>query len=170
MTRSQFDKDKALEAIIYIAHNLPQNPGFFQISKMLYLADKLHLQQYGRFICEDDYYAMDHGPVPSHTYNLMKSDFPPENSFYTSAYNIIPEREADLDEFSDSDLECLDEIIEAYGAMSFRDLREICHDEAWHKAWDTRGDYNSNRIPIENIVAMFENHDDLLAYLGDPNP
>src|SRR3989338_2956187 len=56
-----FDRDKALEAILYIAKNL-HSPTYHSISKMLYLSDKLHLQEYGRLICGDRYIAMDNGP------------------------------------------------------------------------------------------------------------
>ena len=66
-----FDRDKALEAILYIANSL-HNPTFHSISKMLYLSDKLHLQDYGRLICGDSYVAMEYGPVPSAIYNMMK--------------------------------------------------------------------------------------------------
>lgn len=47
-----FDRDKALEAIIYVAKNLA-SPSLHSISKILYLADKRHLQHFGRLICGD---------------------------------------------------------------------------------------------------------------------
>jgi hypothetical protein len=39
------------------------------VSKVLYFADKEHLEKYGRFICGDSCYAMKHGPVPSQIYD-----------------------------------------------------------------------------------------------------
>src|SRR5450759_1773696 len=66
-----FDRDKALEVIIYVAKNLA-SPSLHSISKILYLADKRHLQHFGRLICGDRYVAMEYGPVPSAVYNMMK--------------------------------------------------------------------------------------------------
>jgi hypothetical protein len=58
-----FDRDKALEVILFIAEKLGA-PTLLIISKILYLADKRHLQDYGRLICGDRYIAMEFGPVP----------------------------------------------------------------------------------------------------------
>src|SRR4030067_924651 len=66
-----FDRDKALEVILFVARSL-HNPTFHSISKILYLSDKLHLQEYGRLICGDQYIAMEYGPVPSAIYDMMK--------------------------------------------------------------------------------------------------
>lgn len=66
-----FDREKALEVILYIANNL-DGATFHSISKMLYLSDKLHLQEYGRLICGDRYIAMEYGPVPSAIYDMLK--------------------------------------------------------------------------------------------------
>jgi len=66
-----FKAEKSVEAILYIAQNVKQ-PTFHSISKMMYFADKVHLEKYGRFICGDNYVAMKHGPVPSGTYDILK--------------------------------------------------------------------------------------------------
>ena len=47
-----FDRDKALEVIVFISQRL-SCPTLHSISKMLYLADKQYLQDYGRLICGD---------------------------------------------------------------------------------------------------------------------
>src|SRR5574340_1046315 len=66
-----FDREKALETILFVAKNLA-TPTLHSVSKVLYLADKRHLQDYGRLICGDRYIAMEYGPVPSAIYNMMK--------------------------------------------------------------------------------------------------
>ncbi|MEO6666974.1 MAG: Panacea domain-containing protein, partial [Nitrospiria bacterium] len=68
----RFDPEKALQAILFVARMLP-GATFHQISKIIYFADKAHLQKYGRLICGDTYVAMKHGPVPSGIYDILKS-------------------------------------------------------------------------------------------------
>ncbi|MEK7221817.1 MAG: Panacea domain-containing protein, partial [Nitrospirota bacterium] len=60
----RFDPDKAIQAILFVARSIT-GATFHQISKIIYFADKDHLQKYGRLICGDSYVAMKHGPVPS---------------------------------------------------------------------------------------------------------
>ncbi len=66
-----FDEDVAIEVILYIANRVP-HPTFHLIFKIMYFADKAHLERYGRFICGDSYVAMRNGPVPSVTYDMLK--------------------------------------------------------------------------------------------------
>ena len=46
----------------------------YDIVKSLFLADKAHLNRYGRPITFDNYFAMKDGPVPNLAYNLLKRD------------------------------------------------------------------------------------------------
>src|SRR6266446_7375344 len=46
----------------------------YDIVKSLFLADRAHLNKYGRPITFDNYVAMEHGPVPSTAYNFLKED------------------------------------------------------------------------------------------------
>jgi hypothetical protein len=64
---------KAVEVIVWFAH---QRPGidFHSILKMLFFADLFHLNQWGRPIVGDTYYALPYGPVPQTTYDLLKHE------------------------------------------------------------------------------------------------
>ena len=162
-----FDKEKAIEAILYIAQNIP-DPSYHSISKILYFADKTSLERYGRFICGDTYFAMEHGPVPSNTYDLMKES-PDSGEFgfrIERDYNVVPLREADLGELSDSDIECLDQIIRLYGDVPFWKRTEDSHDMAWRKAWEEKGDQASNIMTVASIAHLLEDSEDLLEHLG----
>jgi uncharacterized phage-associated protein len=68
----EFNLDKGIEAILYIAQKV-DDPTFHRISKIMYFADRKHLEKYGRFICGDSYVAMKHGPVPSEIYDILKA-------------------------------------------------------------------------------------------------
>lgn len=67
----KFDPEKAVEVILYIATRAKIRD-IYHVLKLLYFADKAHLERNGRFICGDSYVAMKSGPVPSGTYDIIK--------------------------------------------------------------------------------------------------
>ena len=71
MIRFRLNWQKAIEAVVWLA---AREPGmtFFYASKILYFADKYHLERYARPITGDIYVAMEMGPVPSRIYDLLK--------------------------------------------------------------------------------------------------
>ena len=165
-----FDRDKALEAILFIAKRL-NNPTFHSISKMLYLSDKLHLQDYGRLICGDQYIAMEYGPVPSAIYNMMKvaakietididwDEIIQEVLTVKRGRDVIPNRESNLDLLAESEIECIQKTIAEFGNKSFGELTDITHDKAWNATDDNQ------TIPLEAIVATLPNAVEVAGYL-----
>ena len=136
------DKEKAVEALVYIARALP-GVGRFYVCKILYFAERDHLRSYGRPIIGDRYHAMDNGPVPSFAYNVLKGDLTP-SEVKLSEGALVPidryrhpayeaGREPRLEYFSKSDLECLDRAIEYCKGRSFGTLSDETHK---HKAWE----------------------------------
>jgi uncharacterized phage-associated protein len=168
-----FDQEQAIEAILYIAQNVKE-PTFHRISKLMYFADKAHLEQYGRLICGDSYVAMKHGPVPISSYEILKSVrgegqtsclAQAKNAFCVqNKYLVKPLRQADCNYFSDSDLECLDKAIKEYGPLSFQELTELSHDSAWHNADE------NDCIELEQIILTFANSNPLFEHLKNPFP
>ena len=66
----RFEPEKALEAILYVASKAQTDK--YATLKILYLADKLHLERYGRFISGDYYHALRHGSTPMHSYDMLE--------------------------------------------------------------------------------------------------
>jgi len=171
-----FDVKKAIQTILYVATRLPKQPADPYIAlKVIYHADMAHLHRYGRFIFGDRYVAMNHGPVPSGAYDIVKhvrgdSSWGPEcpeakDAFRANRYSIVPFVNADLSVFSDSDRECLDEAISTYGKLSFKELKDLSHrDEAYKRA--DQNDY----MTTESIAETAPDKDALLEYLRDPHP
>jgi len=69
-----------------------------------------------------------------------------------------------LDWISDSERECLDEVIRRYGSRSFQALTDLSHDEAWRQTQE------NCFIALEQIVATLPDSESLLNHLLDPNP
>ncbi len=68
----RFSEQKALAAILYLA-NKTGKIDMYALLKTLYYADKYHFQQWGRTITGDTYHRLPFGPVPSKTYDMLKS-------------------------------------------------------------------------------------------------
>jgi uncharacterized phage-associated protein len=164
----RFDVEKTIEVILYIADRIPNT---YRALKVLYFADREHLDRYGRLICGDSYVAMKLGPVPSGAYDLVKSargdgwswPISVSDSFTVQDDNktIVPLRKVNLDLLSESDIECLNVSIEKYGHLSISDLIKISHDSAYNAA--DPNDY----IPLEEIVKSLPSKVELLEYLQD---
>lgn len=165
---------KEIEAILYIASRV-EDPTILRICKVLYFADLKHMQKYGRFISNDNYVAMKNGPVPSKTYDFMKGvrGHEPESTPLRIINNrdIVINRAPDLDEFSETDEECLNNAIEEYGNLPISELIDKSHDPAWDEAtnhgriFDDKSAPNSAKMRLAAIVEMFSNADELKLHL-----
>lgn len=168
----QFDRDKAVEVVLYITTHA-RIPDRFHVCKILYFADRYHLENYARLICGDYYAAMPHGAVPSNTYNLIvEADDGNIPAIAVDDVNVIPLREANLEVFSESDLEALNWAIAEYGSLEFGALWRISHDDhVWKQVTQDgaliRSPYTTRSIPIpmEEIVSVLKDKDELLEYL-----
>lgn len=165
----KFDKEKALAAILYIANKV-EKADFHKVSKILFFADQMHLAKYGRPVLGDAYIAMENGPVPSQVYDILKavrgdsyfSQFADElkKMFIIEGRFIIkPLVDADLDEFSDSDIECIDMSIAENKDLSFTQLKDKSHNKAYHSV-----DLN-NEISIEEIAKEAGANNEMLKYI-----
>jgi uncharacterized phage-associated protein len=144
MLRFQFDERKAVEALTYIASAWPRVTAFYA-SKVMFFAEKKHLNSYGRPIVADTFIAMPNGPVPSTIYEFIKGklDQAGDPEAITAAVRVSREnypqvealRPANLDVLSPSDIECLDEAISFCRTRSFMALSSLTHqDKSWLEA------------------------------------
>jgi uncharacterized phage-associated protein len=141
MLRFTVDAKKVVNTILFFAGRCT-DPTKMKISKLMFYADKLHLNKYGRPVTGDSYIKMRFGPVPSMALNLMR-----QQAYYESASelfdhsvsvkgnNIIPLVDFDRGTFSRSDIAVLEEVLATYGAKSAATLSEASHVEpAWCNA------------------------------------
>jgi uncharacterized phage-associated protein len=166
-----FDPEKAMEAILFVANRARGD--MYATLKLLYLADKLHLHRYGRFLFGDEHYALPYGPVPQGAYDLVKYvrgtsnevEYPPAREAFVLEGNTIRTlRDVDRSVFSDSDEECLNEVLDQFGGANFNGLKGATHDEAFHATG--RG----QRIAPEAIASMADDAAALIQHLADSAP
>jgi uncharacterized phage-associated protein len=141
-----FNEAKALEALAFIAR---EHPGFtpFYVSKVLFFAEKWHLNKFARPIIADTYIAMPRGPVPSTVKNYLDENWEwlPEPDGLEEAVKIdrsgrfprlMPvEGHADNGLLSASDMACLRDAIKHCKDKSPDELSHLTHfEKAWKSA------------------------------------
>jgi uncharacterized phage-associated protein len=170
----RFNEVKAIHVFVYIASRL-KSPDIYTVLKILYLADVKHIANYGRPITGDVYYALQTGPVPQrlHDYFKLVRSGPLSNLhrigkrnrlkkyFEAAGYLIYPKVDPDMDEFSTSDLRCLDSAIEENKDMPFGQLKQKTHDMAYYNA---SGD---GKIDFSDIGKVGGVSEDMIAYIGE---
>lgn len=167
MIKINFNKEKSIAALLFIINRL-KSADLHKISKILYYADQKHLIKYGTPITGDDYCALDHGPVPSKIYDIFKavrgdSLIPTDefNKYFSvnGSYIARALTEPDLDEFSESDIECLKESLKENGSLPFDILKKKSHGKAYNSA------HHNSKIDIEEIVKEGGANKEMIKYI-----
>jgi uncharacterized phage-associated protein len=137
--RFKISYDKATEVIIWLAKMKP-GIDIYHVAKVLFYADKMHFNKYGRPIIGDTYIKMPSGPVPSGISDMIKENswLSPKQSNQikksliidkSNDYKLAATREPDMKYFSKSDIVCLTDSLSKYGELSFNDLYTLTHSE-----------------------------------------
>jgi uncharacterized phage-associated protein len=141
-----FHEAKALEALTFIADRSPGLTPLY-VAKILFYAEKMHLNQYGRPIVGDTYIAMPLGPVPStiknyidHNWDWVEKPNGFDDTIIVERDNqglahLFAAREPRLDILSQTDADCIATAIEFCVAKTANELSALTHQEkAWHLA------------------------------------
>jgi uncharacterized phage-associated protein len=164
MISYQFDKEKAINALLFISQKICDANGYadkYATLKILYFAEKKHLVNYGRLITDDKFAALKFGPVPSSSYDILDNNA--ENFTQISKAEVKPIGELNLKKLSKSDINCLKESIEENRGLSFTALKRKSHDEAYHKAFDNSFQW----ISLEDIATQEGVDANILAYIRE---
>lgn len=168
-----FNSAKAIEALAYIASRRAGLTALY-VSKILFYAEKWHINRYGRPIIADTYIAMPRGPVPSTVKNYLdhRWDWVDEPDGIDEAITMEQEnhwalrlnpgrRRPNLELLSASDIECLNEAIAFCENKTADDLSNRTHlEKAWKNApqngpmnyLDFIDDDNPNKAEIVEMV------------------
>jgi len=172
---------KILEGLIWVAQKKP-GIDHYHVVKIFFGADKCHLNKYGRPVFGDNYVAMKCGPVPSLTYDMIKRNrrlSPLLLSEIDAALTFVPfekslcltaKRPSDLDYFSGTDLDCLEESFRDNSELSFGRLKELTHREpAYADAWNNKAS-DSLQSPM-NVELLIDSanpgREKLIAYIRE---
>lgn len=176
---------KIVELLLYLAHKKP-GADKYQAVKFFYLADREHINRYGRPITSEVYFALRYGPVASKAKELLEQDKwtmraagLKELPFETKQISRLgpdksdlivigaPKRDVDLDLFSRSDLRIFDEIIERYGDLDFDALYTLTHNHfAYKRAWANRGHSQRGEMTYDDMIESPEQRARLVSDIG----
>ena len=140
MSQFEFQPEKSLAVTSYLAERTGET--MYTILKMVYVADRFHLERYARPITGDRFIAMKEGACPSNIYNSMKHlrgeperNFLPNSAEYlevdATTFDVSVKDMPSLDVLSATDIECLDEVISILKRRGRWVIRDMAHDQAW---------------------------------------
>jgi uncharacterized phage-associated protein len=168
IVRLQPNKQRVLESVRVViteAAKREKPVTQYSILKALFLADRAHLNRYGRPITFDNYMAMKDGPVASFAYDLLKGDvsFPKEFGVKQAPWKVrpapdispkalvfhSPTRGPSEDVLSETDVEEIANALTIVLSLSFKQLRLLTHeDQAYIDAWEAEGTKQSYPMSI----------------------
>jgi uncharacterized phage-associated protein len=162
--KMQPNKRKIVQTLNYLA-SYQDNKTISEMKayKLLWLADRYHLRQYGRLITHDNYYAMEHGVVPSIAKQMIdKLPFSAESQSYlqqSEKYHYKSIRDVNMDVFSDSDIAVLNLILKHFNRMTPKELSDLSHQfPEWKKQEEkiTNGKKKAYKIVLEDFFENYE--------------
>ena len=117
---------KNINAILFFANKAGDVINRLKLMKLLWLADRFHLNKHGRLILKDSYVAMPHGPVPTSTMDFSRANLTDKISLEGS-HDIKALDNFNPDYFSKSDLDVMTFIWETLGGLDQFQLRDLSH-------------------------------------------
>ena len=136
MIKFKFNKQKSIEAVLYLISKSGKNTyDLYKIIKMIFEADKYHLNHYMRPVTGDHFVSMAKGIVPSNIYDLCKIDDSKAAFFRKSPRMFRANRIANCEYLSESDIEALDNAFNKLDPLTIGQICERNHAEnhAWGK-------------------------------------
>jgi len=164
MKIAKYDQEKSLAVIQFVISKLGGTLNLHKLFKILYFAEEKHLSRYGREILEGDFFSpLPDGPAPSRLYDFLKSvrngSAQQDSLTFVSAKDVRINRSPDLDILSKSEIDCLDESISENKNLSYGQLKNKSHDEAYET---NRNEYE---ISIVDMAKTAQASEEMLKYI-----
>lgn len=140
----EVDYKKVTQALNWLAKKEGGQINKMKAIKLVWMADRLHLREFGRPITNDEYIAMKFGPVGSVTRNITDeavSYLTDEQLGYSQKYlrKVTPNDFESINDFessvfSESEIETLEKVYKNFGAFNQFELFKLTHEfPEWKK-------------------------------------
>jgi hypothetical protein len=133
-------EERLAELALYVANRTRIDPmsGATKLNQYLYFADFAAMRRLGRPITGAEYQKLPHGPAPRRlppvrARLVRDGDAQQETRVDALGYvhhDLVPQREARTDLFTDEELRVVDEVIDTRRLMTAAQVSRLSHDEA----------------------------------------
>lgn len=137
-----FSEEKAAQVAAYLLQKRGGKMSYLKLIKLMYLADRESMAEYGFPISDDAWFSMKLGPVLSNVLELVQGGG--HTGVWERWISCAPDYEVaiacpeagrdDFDELSDADLEVLDQVWQQHGGKTRWQLVDYTHEQCaeWH--------------------------------------
>ncbi|OGP53603.1 MAG: hypothetical protein A2Y65_02700 [Deltaproteobacteria bacterium RBG_13_52_11] len=169
------ETSKIIQALCYLLSKV-KKADKLKLVKLLYLADKYHIIRYARTVSNDEYWAMDYGPVGSTAKDILGFDreflskefeyaekmlTKVSQNFFVQGTDCAIE---ELNKLSETDIEALDFVAEKFGSLSTHQLIKLTHRyPEWAQYKELFKNQMTRRERIEDRELLSVLDDDVLA-------
>jgi hypothetical protein len=131
--------DKNAELLLLVARKLEDDPGggAVKVNKAIWWADVVHFRETGRQISRGDHQKLPHGPAPRWLVPVRDKlvaegslAVREERFFGQRLYRLVPLRDPDLADFTELELEAVEQAVGEVRRMTGADASNRTHDEA----------------------------------------
>lgn len=145
----------AQAAAVLLKSEFPWRMSRLRLLKLLYIADRESLVERGRPITGDAVAAMDHGPVLSHTYNLIKGedlDTPVWEQYLRSVGRDVElHKDPGVGDLTRKEIAKLHEVAKRFEDFDDYAIAQFTHTYSeWQK--NQPPPKSSKRIPLEDVL------------------
>jgi hypothetical protein len=155
---------KIMQAILYCVKENGGRINQYNLNKIIFSADKYHLNHYGRPVTGDTHIKMEYGVVPSAVNDIVKMNpiYAHANGikkypFTRDADYVVSDAAPELEQFSDSDIEALKFGIQEYGGLVFATVHDKNHlEHCWLETPDNKPIDFRLMIENEEVLKMLE--------------
>lgn len=155
MLKFKFDFDKTVQASAILLRNHDRRMSYLRLLKLLYIVDRELLATTGHILTGDRAVAMDHGPVLSHVYDLVKQQASGGEGWDAvirrTGYQVELVGDPGTGDLSKGEKAKLNEVCDRYLAVDDWTLA----DKVTHEFPEWAGNYQkgtAHRIPWEDVL------------------
>lgn len=164
-----FSERKITEAAGYLLKLSGGQEFHMKLLKLLYIADRIALARWGFFLSEDFHVSMEHGPVLSNTFDLIKGER--GGDFWRSHISPRVQNKVRLlkptstETLSRAEERLLDEVFAQFGRIDRFDLSEMTHTQ--FPEWRDPGKSSISISPREILEAQNVPDEEIREILQD---